>query len=183
LEAERNRQLGLFLSSTNYDASPDNGLIKQHVRYREHTVDASVHQLIGDEISLGLHYRVGYAELKQRFPQYPNLGIGGVEDRTDQRGLLHTVRCSALYRHRSGFFGRAEGVFYAQDRERNDNSLPADDFWQVNLLGGFRFPRQRAEIAVGVLNLIGDDYRLDPINHYSELPRARTFYARLLVSF
>jgi hypothetical protein len=36
---------------------------------------------------------------------------------------------------------------------------------------------------VGVLNLLDNDYRLDPINQYAELPRSRTFYARLLLNF
>ena len=69
--------------------------------------------------------------------------------RADWRGWLHTVTLSGLYRHRSGIFARAEGVFFAQDREREGSSLAGDDFWQVNLIAGYRFPKQRAEVAIG----------------------------------
>jgi outer membrane receptor protein involved in Fe transport len=74
-------------------------------------------------------------------------------------------------------------VFFAQDRKQDEGSAPGDDFWQVNLIVGYRFPRQRAEIAAGVLNVLDNDYRLDPINWHADLPRSRTFYARLLLNF
>jgi hypothetical protein len=93
------------------------------------------------------------------------------------------LNLTGLYRHQSGFFGRVESVFFAQDRERESISLPGDDFWQVNVVGGYRFPKQRAEVAVGVLNALDNDYRLDPINSYADQPRSRTFYARVLINF
>ena len=62
-------------------------------------------------------------------------------------------------------------------------SLVDDSFYQVNLWAGFRFPRQRGEISIGVLNLNGADYRLNPLTPYSELPRERVFAARLLFNF
>ena len=57
--------------------------------------------------------------------------------------------------------------------------LPGDYFWQFNALVGFRFPRRRAEIAVGLLNLTDRDYRLNPVNLYADLPRDRTLLLRL----
>jgi hypothetical protein len=144
---------------------------------------------------LGIGYRLAFDELEQRFPEYPSAifvpAPDGVPQTTRSRALLHTVNLSALYRHRSGLFGRVEAVWYSQGREqmtldfsgRSSGSLPGDDFWQVNLLGGYRFWGQRAEVAVGLLNATGDNYRLDPLNHYSELPRSRTLYARLLLNF
>jgi len=183
LVAERDRQLGLFLSDENYLPPPDLGLITEQVRFREHALNFSAHQLIADEWSFGVRYRLAYAELKQNFPEYPDLGFAGVEDSSDLRGWLHTLRLSGLYRHRSGFFVSAEGTFFAQDREQDGNSVPGDRFWEVNLIAGYRLPRQRAEIAVGVLNLLDTDYRLDPINQHADQPRSRTFYARLLINF
>jgi hypothetical protein len=171
------------LSDPDYDPGPTLGLIEQRVRFNECAMDASAHQLVGAEWSFGATYRLAYAQLKQSFPEYPGLGVGGLEDISDWNGWLHTLRLTGLYRHSSGFFARAEGVLFAQDRRRQALSLASDDFWQVNALVGYRFPKQRAEIAVGLLNALGHDYRLDPINQHPDLPRSRTFYARLLLNF
>jgi hypothetical protein len=35
------------------------------------------------------------------------------------------------------------------------------------------------DFQVGVLNLTGQDYKLNPLNLYNELPHARTFVTRL----
>ena len=64
-----------------------------------------------------------------------------------------------------------------------DHALPHRRVPQLNLLVGYRFRHQRGEIAVGGLNLTGEDYRLNPINYYLELPRERVFYTRLRLRF
>jgi len=33
--------------------------------------------------------------------------------------------------------------------------LKGDEFWQFNVFAGYRFPRQQAEIKVGLLNATG----------------------------
>ena len=106
-----------------------------------------------------------------------------MDDQSDWKGWLHTLKLTGLYRLPSGLFARAEGVFFAQTREQDGLTVPDDDFWQLNLTAGYRFPRQKAEIAMGVLNVLGGDYRLDPINQHVDPPRSRTFYARLLLNF
>lgn len=187
LDAERERRLGLYLSDPFYDPPPTLGLIREKVRFSEYALDASAHHLISDEWSFGARYRLSYAQLKRSFPEYLGLGPlpadGGLDDKSDWRGWLHTLNLSGLYRHQSGLFVRAEGVFFAQDREREAISLLGDDFWQVNLVAGYRFPKHKAEVAVGLLNVLDDDYRLDPINQYADQPRSRTLYARLLLNF
>jgi len=45
------------------------------------------------------------------------------------------------------------------------------------LLAGYRFFRRHAQVQVGVLNLTGRNYELNPLNLYTELPRTRTFTA------
>jgi hypothetical protein len=183
LEAERNRRLGLFLSDPFFDPPPTLGLIKQEVRFREYALDMSAHQLVGREWSFGARYRLAHAELKQRFPEYPGIAFAGLHDKLETHGWLHTVSLTALYRHSSGLFAQAEGHWFSQARETNTVALTGDSFWQANLIAGYRFPQQKAELAVGLLNVFDKDYRLDPINQYAERPRARTFYARLLLNF
>ncbi len=62
-------------------------------------------------------------------------------------------------------------------------ALASEDFWQHNLIAGFRLKRQRGELSLGVLNLAGTDYHLNPLTPYSELPRERVFIARLKLNF
>jgi hypothetical protein len=115
---------------------------------------------------------------------------GDAAHRTDE-GDLHHASLFALFNHPSGWFARAELNWYVQNSssatfpsgQEVSTVIPGDSFPQLNLLAGFRFRHQRAELTLGVLNLTGDDYHLNPINLYQELPRERVFYARLRFRF
>jgi hypothetical protein len=61
--------------------------------------------------------------------------------------------------------------------------MPGDDFYQVNLFAGYRFPRQHGDITFGLLNVNGTDYHLNPLNLYAELPRERVWSVQLRLSF
>jgi outer membrane receptor protein involved in Fe transport len=199
LAAKKTQKAGLYFSDPSlefdYTASPTFGLIARKFDFLEHAAEFSVHQLIGNGFSLNARYKLAYDELTQSFPEYPaSLFLGapyGIPQRSRTSALLHTVNLSALYRHPSGVFARVEGLFNSQWRDSriedmdgtHGGTLPSDQFWQLNLLAGYRFPARRAELAVGLLNATGRNYRLDPLNQYSELPRSRTFYTRLLINF
>jgi outer membrane receptor protein involved in Fe transport len=58
-----------------------------------------------------------------------------------------------------------------------------DSFWQHNVFAGYRFLKRRVSIQAGILNLTDQDYRLNPLNLYSELPRTRTFVAKFQFNF
>ena len=58
-----------------------------------------------------------------------------------------------------------------------------DSFWQHHFFVGYRFPRRLAEIRLGLLNLTGRDYLLNPLNLHAELPRERTLTASLKLNF
>ena len=60
---------------------------------------------------------------------------------------------------------------------------PGDDFWQFNVIAGWRFYRNQCEVSVGCLNINDTDYKLDPLNPYVELPRSRTLMVRAKISF
>ena len=64
-----------------------------------------------------------------------------------------------------------------------DTTDAGDDFWQFNLFAGWRGFQRRFEVRVGVLNITGEDYRLNPLNLTAELPRERTFVARMKFNF
>ena len=54
---------------------------------------------------------------------------------------------------------------------------------QFNVFAGYRFPRRSATITLGLLNLTDQNYRLNPLNLYNELPRERTLLARFQINF
>ena len=131
-------------------------------------------------------------------------GIAAALDKTAETNL-HRVNLYALFNHSSGFFLRADADWYRQEndsimlspilpvpgdvdeprprmRQRN-LGLPGDDFWQFNLLAGYRFHRNQCELSCGVLNLTGEDYRLNPLVPYAELPRDRTLVVRCRLTF
>src|SRR6185503_8836120 len=128
----------------------------------------------------GAQYRFTRSGLAQSFPEIPPEQPGV---RRLDRADLHQATVFLFYNHGSGFFGRAETQVYWQHNGADSSGLRDDSFYQVNLLAGYRFPRQHGEISVGVLNLNDADYRLNPLTPYSELPRERVFVARLLFNF
>ena len=71
----------------------------------------------------------------------------------------------------------------AQDNSGYGSTEPGDDFWQLNAFAGYRFPRRKAEVMIGLLNITDQDYRLNPLNIYNELPRERTLAFRFRLNF
>ena len=52
-------------------------------------------------------------------------------------------------------------------------------FVQENIFVGCRFAHRRTELQLGILNLSGGGYELNPLTVYQELPRKRVLEARL----
>jgi hypothetical protein len=79
-----------------------------------------------------------------------------------------------IWNHPSGFFSQLEALWFLQNNHGYSGTRPGDEFWQFNAYAGYRFPRHQAEIRLGLLNITDQDYRLNPLNLTSELPRHRT---------
>ena len=101
----------------------------------------------------------------------------------DWEALLHQVDLYVIYNHRCGFFGAVDALWTHQQNDGYPNGLPGDEFWQVNAFVGYRFARRQAEARLGILNLTDQDYRLNPLNLMSELPRERTLVASFKFMF
>ena len=86
LHADRDRQVGMFLSDPLYDPPPSFGLLRETVRFREYALEASAHQLLSEEWSLGLRYRLAHSELKRSFPAYTDMVFGGLDDNSNWKG-------------------------------------------------------------------------------------------------
>jgi hypothetical protein len=138
------------------------GLIEEQVNFREYAMDISAHQLVGNELSFGVQYRLAYARLKRSFPEYQGVGYGGVDDNSNWQGWLHTLSLTGLYRHPCGIFAETPPC---SSLRTEAGRPPCPEKWSGSQsLHWIPVSRQKAEISVGVLNLLDNDYQLDPIN-------------------
>jgi len=159
--------------------------LQEHLNYQERSMTFTLNQLLGEGWAFGARYRLSQAELDSQFPAIPvsaDLG-GGLERQRNQSALLHQVRIHGTYTHRKGLFGLVEAVWFLQDDSNSIAAGSREEFWQVNAFLGYHFPRRQAEVRVGLLNLTGQDYRLNPLNLTAGLPRERTFQASFRFSF
>ena len=153
----------------------------QKLRYEEQDLLFTVNQLVGDEWSFGARYQVSYSNLQTIFPDIPIAVVAGADHR--EKATLHQVQLFALYNHRSGFFARLEGYWARQSNVGYAPDIPGDDIFQVNAYVGYRFRRNFGDITLGFLNMTDQDYKLNPLNYYNELPRERTLVARVRLNF
>jgi outer membrane receptor for ferric coprogen and ferric-rhodotorulic acid len=139
---------------------------------------------------LGAAYRLSRAVLNDNFPTVPDGLFFGFPPNFDPRhrteGVLNNLNLFAIFNHPCGFFAEGEARWYSQHNIGYSGVLPAepgDDFWQFNIFAGYRFPRRHAEVSIGLLNLADQNYKLNPLNIYNELPRERTLAVRFDVNF
>lgn len=187
LESEVDRQFGVvefFLPPVPGPGFSAAGT-REQLDFRERSLTVTLNQLLGEEWSLGARYRISNVELDDEFPDIPGTAsmAGGFQRTRHLEATLHQLQLSALFNHPSGFFARGASIWTAQSNRGYTPDRPGDDFWQFNLEAGWRFARRRAEIRVALLNLTDEDYRLDPLNLTSELPRERTLAVSLQFNF
>jgi tetratricopeptide (TPR) repeat protein len=153
--------------------------------YRERSLFVTLNQLLSDEWSVGVRYRLSRAELRDNFLAIPDTAATGFgfQPRQDVEATLHQVNLFALYNHPCGFFGQFESLWSSQSNQGYSPDIPGDDFWQFNVYAGYRFPRRQAEVRLGLLNLTDRDYQLNPLNLHPELPRSRTLLMSLRFNF
>lgn len=188
LESKLTDLIGIFESDFHpvpiYEASS----LRRNLAFRERSATFGIHQLAGEEWSFGLQYQLANTRLEQETPQVPSAFQGS---RALDTGTLHRMRLSALFNHPSGWFAGTDLNWYLQQSDLDPyvavssrvNPHFEETFPQLNCLAGYRWHRQRAELAVGLLNVTGENYRLNPVNLYTELPRERVAYLRLRVRF
>lgn len=172
---------------------------RENLDYQEKTLQFTANQLVGRDWSFGAVYRVSEAVLNDNFvdlpdenqlPFFPFVGYNNFQPRLRTRGTLQSVDLTAIYNLPCGFFAKGEALWFDQSNggygnipSGNTVAEPGDDFWQFNLFAGYRFLHRKAEASLGLLNVAGQDYRLNPLNIYNELPRARTLAVRFQIDF
>jgi outer membrane receptor protein involved in Fe transport len=185
LNSKAARQIGAFSLDLNVSDTAFPSGTRETLDFREKSLTFSVHQLLGDGFAVGTIYRVSDTELHEDFTQVPSSAfVGpGFSPHTHIRATLHELETHIVYNHSSGLFAEFQALWNLQDNRGYTPALPGDDFWQFNFFGGYRFPGRRAAITFGLLNLTGQDYRLNPLSLYTELARKRTFAAQLEFNF
>jgi outer membrane receptor protein involved in Fe transport len=180
LESRGDRFIGVFAGPHDFfTLLPTQS--EQQIRFTERSLSAYVNQLVGEEWSLGVRYRLYDSDF-----EIETRGISDAvwqDGAADAEALLHQLNLYAIYNHRSGWFARVDGLWTAQENQAGDARLGDEDFWQFNCGAGYRWPRRRAEVSAGLLNITDKDYRLNPVSLYSRLPRKRTLFASLRLNF
>ena len=151
------------------------------LNYTETTVSATLNQLLSDDWAAGLSYQYTESSLHTVFPAIAP-SINSAANQVQSAGL-HQAAVFLVYNHPSGFFARAENRWYHQANSGYTPALASDDFCQQNLSLGWRLKRQRAEVSFSILNLSGQNYNLNPLTVYDELPRVRTYVGRVKINF
>jgi outer membrane receptor for ferric coprogen and ferric-rhodotorulic acid len=184
LNSEVRRTLGVFDLLDPLGFAVPSGT-REHLDFEEQTLLVTLDQRIGQGWNLGLRYRLTKSTLEDDFVEIPDSAVfaGGFTPRQELRSTLNQLNLYTIYNHPTGAFAQVDGAWYSQSNHGYSPAQPGDDFWQLNLLVGYRFPRRQAEVTVGILNLTDTDYRLNPLTLYNDLPRERTFVARLRFSF
>ena len=151
---------------------PTTSIFHNDLQFRERDVVLTLNQLLGEVWALSAVYRVGEARLKSFVAEFPASNYR-------ETATLQQLNLSLLFNHPNGFFARGTGAWYGQSNGGYDPDLPGDRFWQLDLAAGFRFPNRKAEVQLVLFNVTDQDYKLNPLNLYAELPRRRM----LAVSF
>lgn len=149
--------------------------------YEERNLTLTFNQLLSEEWALGLRDRLSDVELDDRFQEIPFPAFPGAFKHSE--ATLNQLNLFALYTHPSGFFSRAEALWYVQSSRGAAAAFRTEDFWQFNAFVGYRFPRRWAEVVVGVANLTDRNYALNPLNLFNTLPNQRTLVANLRFNF
>ena len=187
LNSDVERCRGVFDLS---NGAPEPAVRPEWLAYTEQALTATLNQLLGDQWALGARYRLTHSELDTRHPGVviPDLPPEFLEDldplspEAEVESWLHQVSLDAVFNHSSGGFARLNALWFQQSNLAYSPDRPGDDFWQLNAFVGYRLPKRRAELTLGVLNLGDQDYQLNPLNPYWELPRERTLVVRLVVN-
>jgi len=184
LKSDGTRTIGLLVNSDPLVPIADTASsTRQSLEFEEKSLSFGLNQLLGQEIALGSRYKVTHADLQTRSLDIAPTVTGAGVLNQDVESLMHQVWLYAIYQHRCGFFSQFDAVWSKQSNEGYTPSLPGENLWQFNVSAGYRFLQRRAEVRVGLLNITDEDYRLNPLTVYREMPRDRTLAVSLKLEF
>jgi outer membrane receptor protein involved in Fe transport len=149
--------------------------------YHETDYYLTLNQIVARDWFFQAQYQYAMSDLKTTLPSIP--ATPTFVRTANLRGDLGQLRLSATWQHPNGLFVRGEVDWFDQTLGGSAPLPSGQSFVQANLFAGYRFPHRHLDLTVGVLNLVGNDYHLSPINYYLELPHQRLFYTGVRFSF
>jgi tetratricopeptide (TPR) repeat protein len=184
LNSDASRIVGLITNSDTTIPTPDSPSgTRQSLNYNEKALTVAVNQLLFTDWVFGARYRLTDADLSSNFQNISPGVFGAAGLNQDVSATLHQIDLYGIFQHSCGFFSQFDAIWSQQSNRGYSPNLPGDDFWQFNLYVGYRFLQRRAEARLGLLNLADQDYRLNPLTLYNELPRERTLMVSLKFNF
>lgn len=158
--------------------------LTQKQYFQEKDFFASVSQLIGKDMSVGLRDTVTAVDLTSTVNTPANT-INATAFNGHENSTLNEVTLFGNWYLPCGFFSTAEANWWVQHNALNNGAVsePGDNFWQVNLYAGYRFPRRHIEIEAGILNVFDQNYNIDPVTYFLEQAHTRTFFTSLKFNF
>jgi len=183
LYSDVQQTVGAFGVFSGLDFATPSG-IQENLNFKEQSLLFTANQLIGRNWSFGARYRLSQAVLNENISGAANLLIPP-NFPTAQRldSILNQLDLLAVFNHPCGIFAQSDVHWYVQNNIDEGDTEPGDDFWQWNAFAGYRFLHRKAEVALGVLNITDQNYHLNPLNVYADLPRSRTLALRLQINF
>jgi tetratricopeptide (TPR) repeat protein len=198
LNSQARRVVGVYNYYPDELDFPVAGRLRENLDFQEKSILFNVNQLLGRRWSVGAGYRITQAILDDTYPDLPSVIPNPNQSilphhRTE--AIIHQVELSALCNLPSGFFTRGNAVLYSQFNYGYPAEQPSvypfgpqpaepgDTFVQLNFFVGYRSPNRKLEVSVGLLNLTDQDYHLNPLTSYADLPRERTLALRLKLDF
>lgn len=160
-------------------AQPGTATLDQAFRERSLTVTAD--QMLGDLWTVGVAWRVQEARLESHYPEFA--ALPALPQDTSRESVLHQVTPRLTFNHPCGAFGTFSARWLQQDNEEHGQSVSDESVWQLDAWIGYRLRRRQADVAVGVLNLLDEDYRIHPLNTYVAPARERTLALRFGIRF
>jgi outer membrane receptor protein involved in Fe transport/Tfp pilus assembly protein PilF len=158
--------------------------VQENLNFREQSLLFTANQLVGRNWSFGAQYRLSQAVLNENISGTANLLIPPNFPTTQRLdSILNQVDLLAVYNHPCGFYAQSEAHWYSQNNSGYNPAEPGDNFWQLNAFVGYRFLHRKAQVTLGLLNITDQNYNLNPLNLYNELPRSRTLALRMQINF
>ena len=183
LNSKATRTVGALTNSMFLPVPDRASAAAQRLEFEEKSLFVTVNQLLGKEWSVGARYRLSQGNLTGRFDAVPATAINAGFINQNEEALLHQLNLGVNYNHRSGFFAQWVSVWSMQENSGYTPARALADFWQHSVYAGYRFAKRHAELRVGLVNLANQNYQLNPLNLYAELPRERMVTVGLKLNF
>jgi tetratricopeptide (TPR) repeat protein len=172
LQSDVDEHIGMFTFDLPTQSGSSASTLKQF-RFDEKAATLALDKLIGNHWSAGGSYRFQRSDLEERVPLLGKVTSSDVD--------LHTFAAHLRWNHSSGLFGRGSSQWFLQDHRstRPGAVNGGEDTCQLDLQLGWRSRRRQVEVSVGVLNLLGKDYQLDPLSSLPEFARERVYFGQV----